>query len=175
MADVAAASLADHRITALYASPLQRAQESAQPWSQRYALPIITEDRIVEPANWFEGSRFRFPHVLGNPRAWPQLINPLKPSWGEAFLSVESRMLEAIDEAWAAADGGEIVMVSHQMPIVMVARSVKKVRLAHDPRRRRCTLSSITTLARKGDEFVEVDYQEPAGELLGASIDLGAV
>jgi broad specificity phosphatase PhoE len=103
------------------------------------------------------------------------LINPLKPSWGEAFLSVEARMLEALTAAWAVADGGEIVMVSHQMPIVMVARSVKKMRLAHDPRRRRCTLSSITTLAREGDLFVEVDYQEPAGELLAVSTDLGAV
>ncbi|MGZ0212812.1 MAG: histidine phosphatase family protein [Actinomycetales bacterium] len=175
MADVAAASLADRPLTALYASPLQRAQESAQPWSERYGLSITTEERIVEPYNWFEGSRFRFPHVLGNPRAWPQLINPMKPSWGEAFLSVEARMLEAIDEAWNAADGGEVVMVSHQMPIVMVARSVKKMRLAHDPRNRRCTLSSITTLAREGKGFVEVDYQEPAGELLAASIDLGAV
>ena len=165
MADVAAASLADRPLTALYASPLQRAQESAQPWSERYGLSITTEER----------SRFRLPHVLGNPRAWPQLINPMKPSWGEAFLSVEARMLEAIDEAWNAADGGEVVMVSHQMPIVMVARSVKKMRLAHDPRNRRCTLSSITTLAREGKGFVEVDYQEPAGELLAASIDLGAV
>ncbi|MEH6782179.1 MAG: histidine phosphatase family protein, partial [Rhodoglobus sp.] len=75
MADVAAASLADRPLTALYASPLQRAQESAQPWSERYGLSITTEERIVEPYNWFEGSRFRFPHVLGNPRAWPQLIN----------------------------------------------------------------------------------------------------
>ena len=84
-------------------------------------------------------------------------------------------MLAAIEDAWAAADGGEVVMVSHQMPIVMVARSVKKLRLVHDPRNRRCTLSSITTLAREGDLFVEVDYQEPAKELLETAIDSGAV
>lgn len=175
MADVAAASLADRPLTALYASPLQRAQESAQPWSERYGLTITTEERIIEPTNWFEGGRLRFPQVLGQPRAWPHLINPFKPSWGEAYVSIEARMLHAVDEAWAAADGGEIVMVSHQLPIVVVARSVKKMRLAHDPRHRRCTLSSITTLAREGDHFVEVDYQEPAGDLLAESIDLGAV
>jgi broad specificity phosphatase PhoE len=84
-------------------------------------------------------------------------------------------MLDAITDAWASADGGEVVMVSHQMPIVMVARSVKALRLAHDPRKRRCTLSSITTLAREGDRFVEVDYQEPAKELLTQAIDSGAV
>jgi len=175
MADVAAASFADRPITALYASPLQRAQESAQPWAERYGLPTTTEERIIEPANWFEGGRLQFPKVLTQPRAWPHLVNPLKPSWGEAYVSIEARMLAAIDDAWSAAEGGEVVMVSHQLPIVMVARSVKKMRLAHDPRNRRCTLSSITTLAREGDHFVEVDYQEPAGELLAASIDLGAV
>ena len=52
MADAADASLAGHPVTALYASPLQRAQESAQPWSKRFALAITTEERIVEPHNW---------------------------------------------------------------------------------------------------------------------------
>jgi len=61
------------------------------------------------------------------------------------------------------------------MPIVMVARSVKDLRLPHNPSNRRCTLSSITTLRREGDRFVEVDYQEPARELLESAIDTGAV
>lgn len=175
MAAVAADSLVGRPVTALYASPLQRAQESAAPWSERFELPIVTEDRIIEPHNWFEGRKFEFPGALRHPSAWPKLINPFKPSWGEPFVSVEARMLAAIEDAWKAADSGEVVMVSHQMPIVMVARSVKKMRLAHDPRKRRCTLSSITTLKREGDRFVEVNYQEPAAELLAKSVDLGAV
>lgn len=173
MADVAAQSLAGHPITALYASPLQRTQESAQPWSERFALPIITEDRIIEPANWFEGKIMR--RAVRQPSSWSQFRNPFKPSWGEPFAAVEARMFAAIGDAWAAVDGGEVVMVSHQMPIVMVARSVASRTLFHDPRKRRCTLSSITTLARDGDRFVEVDYQEPAKELLASSIDSGAV
>ena len=84
-------------------------------------------------------------------------------------------VLAAITDAWASVDSGEVVLVSHQMPIVMVARSVAGRGPVHDPRNRRCTLSSITTLRREGDRFVEVDYQEPARELLAASIDLGAV
>jgi broad specificity phosphatase PhoE len=175
MADAAAASLAGHPVTALYASPLQRAQESAQPWSERFALPIVTEDRIIEPHNWFEGRKFEFPGALKHPAAWPKLMNPLKPSWGEPFKDVERRMLAAVTDAWSTAVGGEVVMVSHQMPIVMVARSVKGMRLPHDPRKRRCTLSSITTLRREGDRFVEVGYAEPAGAMLAAAADFGAV
>jgi broad specificity phosphatase PhoE len=175
MADAAADSLTGHSVSALYASPLQRAQESAQPWSQRFELPITTETRIIEPTNWFEGHTFEFPGALRRPSAWPKLINPFRPSWGEPYVAVEARMLAAVEDAWDAADGGEVVMVSHQMPIVMVARSVKGKPLVHDPRRRRCTLSSITTLAREGGRFVEVDYQEPAKELLASAIDSGAV
>lgn len=172
MADAAAQSLAAHPITALYASPLQRAQESAQPWSEQFELPITTEGRIIEPHNWFEGTSVR--RELRNPRAWVQLRNPRRPSWGEPYKAVEARMLAAVEDAWEG-NTGEVVMVSHQMPIVMVARSVKGLALVHNPSRRRCSLSSITTLARKGDRFVEVDYQEPAGELLAQSIDSGAV
>lgn len=190
MADAAAASLAGHPVAALYASPLQRAQESAEPWAKRHrstsntassntaslhTASMHTDERLIEPYNWFEGRRFEFPAALKHPSAWPRLINPLRPSWGEPYTSVLARMLSAIDDAWAAADGGEVVMVSHQLPIVMVARSVKGQRLFHDPRKRRCTLSSITTLRREGDRFAEVDYQEPAGELLARSVDLGAV
>lgn len=173
MADAAAASLAGHPVTALYASPLQRAQESAQPWSERFGLPIVTEDRIIEPTNWFEGKIMK--QAIRQPKSWPQLRNPMKPSWGEPFKHVETRMLAAVFDAWEKAAGGEVVMVSHQMPIVMVARSVKGMRLPHDPRKRRSTLSSITTLRRDGDHFVEVGYAEPAAALLVHAADLGAV
>jgi broad specificity phosphatase PhoE len=176
MAAAAAGELAGHPVTAVYASPLLRAQESAQPWSEAFGLPIQTDDRLIEPTNKFEGGTYEFgPKVLLHPRIWPWIANPLKPSWGEAYTDVITRMFGAIDAAWAAADSGEVVMVSHQMPIVMVQRAVSGKRPFHDPRSRRCTLSSITTLERRGDSFVEVGYQEPAAELLAGSIDTGAV
>ncbi|PWB98004.1 histidine phosphatase family protein [Salinibacterium hongtaonis] len=176
MAEVAADSFEGHPITALYASPLQRAQESAQPWSDRFGLDIVTEDRIIEPTNKFEGKTFEFgPQVLLRPQSWPWVVNPWLPSWGEPFASVADRMLAAIEDAWSNADGGEVVMVSHQMPIVMVQRYVSGRRLPHDPRKRRCSLSSITTLERRDDVFVEVGYSEPAAALLGQAADFGAV
>ena len=85
-------------------------------------------------------------------------------------------MMAAVADIHAATESGEAVIVSHQLPIWMVARTVQGKPLATDPRRRRCSLSSITTVAmREGDRFVEVDYQEPARALLAESIDLGAV
>jgi broad specificity phosphatase PhoE len=160
----------------LYASPLQRAQESAAPWSAKFGLEIVTDERLIEPTNRFEGKKFEFgPAVLTKPGMWRWVINPWKPSWGEPYVSVIDRMMSAIGDAWDRADGGEVVMVSHQMPIVMVQRFVARKRPFHDPRERRCHLSSITTLRKDGDSFVEVGYQDPAAELLAGSIDTGAV
>ncbi len=177
MAELAAQSLVGHPVTALYASPLQRAQESAQPWATTFGLDIVTDERLIEPTNKFEGKKFEFgPQVIVRPQSWPWILNPFRPSWGEPFTSVEARMLSVLNSAWDATESGEVVMVSHQMPIVMVQRSVAKNKLYHDPRKRRCSLSSITTLRRETDgRFVEVDYQTPAAELLGQAADFGAV
>jgi broad specificity phosphatase PhoE len=177
MAANAAEALDGHPIATLYASPLQRAQESAAPWAKKFGLEIQTDDRLIEPTNKFEGKKFEFgPQVLTRPESWPWITNPFKPSWGEPFVSIAARMLAAVEAAWEATeDGGEAVLVSHQLPIWMVHRSVTDKKLYHDPRRRRCNLSSITTLTRQGTGFAEVNYQDPARDLLAASVDFGAV
>ncbi len=176
MATASAAALAGHPITALYASPLQRAQESAKPWAEAFELEIETEDRIIEPTNKFEGRTFEFgPQLLTRPQSWPWILNPLKPSWGEAYLSIAARMLAAMEDAWLSADGQEVAMVSHQLPIWTVHRALSGEKLYHDPRRRRCSLSSITSFEKRGERFIEVGYQDPARELAATAIDRGAV
>ena len=172
MASAAAQSLATHPVTALYASPLQRAQESAAPWAEQFGLPVITEERLIEPWNDFEGGRMNLAAIVRSPS---RVRNPFRPSWGEPYTQVRDRMLAAMTDAWAVADGGEVVMVSHQMPIVTVTRALGGRKLHHDPRKRRCTLSSITTFERSGDSFAEIGYQEPAAGLLAESVDSGAV
>jgi broad specificity phosphatase PhoE len=174
MAQLAAASLAGHDIRSIVASPLQRTRESAAPWVAQFGVELAIDERLIEPTNAFEGINMRR-DLPKRPDLWRHLRNPQRPSWGEAFLSVQARMMAAVADAWSSADGGEVVLVSHQMPIVMVARTVAGMPLAHNPSKRRCALSSITTLERRGDVFVEVSYAEPAAELLAGAIDTGAV
>jgi broad specificity phosphatase PhoE len=174
MAELAAASLEGRPITGLWASPLQRAQESAAPWAKRFGLEIVTDARLIEPTNTFQGVNIRR-ELRRRPLLARYLLNPLRPSWGEPFVSIQGRMMAAVADIHSATESGEAVIVSHQLPIWMVTRTVQRKPLATDPRRRRCSLSSITTIAWRGDRFVEVDYQEPARELLAESIDLGAV
>jgi broad specificity phosphatase PhoE len=175
MAKESADSKIGHPITRLYASPLQRTQESAAPWSKNFGLDINTDDRLIEPWNDFEGTAGFGAKALRNPRLWPKLRNPFKPSWGEPYVSIAARMLDVIGDAWTATESGEVALVSHQLPIWTVHRELLGERLFHDPRRRRCALSSITTLRREGESFIEVDYQDPAAALQSSAIDLGAV
>ncbi len=172
----AAEALAGHPVRRVIASPLQRTQESAAPVAVAFGLPVETDERLIEPFNRFEGKRVSFgPSLLSSPEAWPWVTNPFRPSWGEAYTSIAARMLAAISEAHASVDDGEVVLVSHQLPIWMVHRSLTGQRLYHDPRRRRCDLSSITTVAKRGERFVETGYLNPAGPLARAAVDEGAV
>lgn len=176
MADTAAASFAGRPITKLIASPLQRTQESAAPWSERFGLDIATEGRVIEPWNKFEGTRVRFgPAMLRQPGLWRWVSNPMQPSWGEPYIDIADRMLAAISDAYDSVDDGEVVIVSHQLPIWMVHRRLVGDRLYHDPRRRRCSLSSITTLEKQSGRFVETAYSDPAASLASGAVDEGAV
>ena len=175
MAAAAADDLAarDRPIARLMASPLQRAQESAAPISERFGLEIVTDDRIIEPTNHFEGTVMRV--ALRNPINWPALRNPRKPSWGEPYVSIVARMLDAVRDAWESTESGDVVLVSHQLPIWMVHSSLTGTPLPHDPRQRRCALSSITTLEHRNGAFVEVGYTDPAAALSSGATDVGAV
>jgi broad specificity phosphatase PhoE len=178
MAAAAAAAVKESgsNVTSLVASPLQRAQESAEPFAQLFDLDIRTDERLIEPTNKFEGRTFEFgPQVILRPRSWPWVLNPFRPSWGEAYRSIAERMLAAIDAAWSSTESGDVALVSHQLPIWTITRELAGERLWHDPRKRRCSLSSITTLERHGDTFVEVNYLEPAHDLLDRAVDSGAV
>lgn len=164
MAVLAADFLADRDITYLVSSPMQRAVETAAPIGARLDLDTAIDERLIEASNKFEGQQVTGDGgVLKHPRSWPLYRNPLRPSWGEPYRDVAHRMLAAALKARDLAEGHEAVCVSHQMPIVCLRRYVRGEHLWHDPRKRQCSLASITSLVFDGDTVVEVQYAEPAG------------
>lgn len=164
-ADLVAAHLAEHKVTHVVASPLQRAQETAAPLAARHHLELATDERLIESENVFEGSRVSVGDgALRDPKNWPVLWNPFRPSWGEPYLQLAHRMLAAAHRARDAAAGGEAVCVSHQLPIYTLRRYLQGQRLWHDPRRRQCALASLTSLVFTDEELAEVVYTEPAGD-----------
>ncbi len=77
-------------------------------------------------------------------------------------------MMAAVHDARVAATGHEAVIVSHQLPIWITRLHVEKRSFLHDPRRRQCTLCSLTSLHFVGDRITQVSYSEPAGDLIPA-------
>jgi broad specificity phosphatase PhoE len=175
MAGAAALALQDDHapVARVIASPLQRTQESAAPVARAFGVEVETDERLIEPHNHFEGLVMK--RAVRDPRNWFALRNPRLPSWGEPYTSISARMLAAVSDAWESTDEGDVVLVSHQLPIWMVHSTVTHTSLPHDPRQRRCALSSITTLERRGDAFVEVAYRDPGAGLATAATDVGAV
>ena len=91
-----AAALADHDIAAVFASPLQRAQETAAPIAAAHGLTITTNDELIEADNVFEGLKVSVTGgALSKPRHWPKLRDPFTPSWGEPYIQLAHRMLAA--------------------------------------------------------------------------------
>ncbi len=169
MAQAAADALAGRQVTYLVASPLERAQQTAEPTAELFDLPVVTDDRVIEAGNSFEGHTFGVgAGSLRRPGVWWRLRNPMRPSWGEPYIHIAARMRAAVDDAREAARGHEAVIVSHQLPVWIARRSYEKRSFAHDPRRRQCTLASLTSLTFEGDEFVSLEYSEPAAHLLPA-------
>ncbi|MEW1823192.1 histidine phosphatase family protein [Arthrobacter sp. NPDC080031] len=180
--------LADHfaarvaqgaNIVHLVSSPLTRAQETALPISDALDLPIHTEPRIIEAENHFEGLKANIAEFI-KPKHWVEYRNPLRPSWGESYQDQVTRMRAAVEDARLKAielggDGAEAILVSHQLPIYATRLSAEGRPLWHDPRKRECTLTSLTSLVFDDGKVARVRYSEPAAALLpGAAKTPGA-
>lgn len=147
-------------------SPLERAQETAAPIAEAFGLPVVLDARVIEAANYFEGLRVSFDGALRHPRNWLYFRNPARPSWGEPYKDILARMRRAMADAAAAALGNEAVIVTHQLPIWIARSNAEGRRLAHDPRRRECTLASVTSFTYIDAHVTSVGYAEPAAALL---------
>ena len=168
MAQRIADSIGDRDIVHLRVSPLERAQETAAPLAERLGLDIVTDDRVIESVNRFEGINFGQGALtlIKRPRLWRHLYNPMKPSWGEPYDVMAARMMAAVRDARDQARSHEAVIVSHQLPIWTTRLHVEKRSYLHHPKKRECTLCSLTSLHFTGDTLSQVSYSEPAGDLI---------
>jgi broad specificity phosphatase PhoE len=71
-----------------------------------------------------------------------------------------------VHDAREAAEGREALIVSHQLPIWVTRLAVERRSFVHDPRKRQCTLCSLTSLHFTDDRMTMVAYSEPAGDLI---------
>ena len=168
MAQVVAQWSKNLNIGAIHSSPLQRAQETVAPIIDNHKLQLTTDKNLIEASNIFEGKKFELGSgVLKHPKSWRYLYNPWRPSWGEPYDQIINRMLKALFSARDAAGGKDAICVSHQLPIWILRSAVEGRRLLHDPRKRECSLASVTSFELDSDGMViGVSYSEPAQHLL---------
>ncbi len=161
MATAAADFFAGRPVAAVFASPLERAQETAAPVAERLGLPITTDAELIESGNVLEGKAVGLAHLAGNPLNWRYLWNPFQPSWGEPYTQVATRMRKVIDRAREAGQGTEAVCVSHQLPIWVSRLAAEHKHLWHNPNSRECALGSVTSFNFDGDVLTGVSYAVP--------------
>jgi probable phosphoglycerate mutase len=109
-AEAAAARIAKlKRVTAIYASPLERARETAMPIARVRGLAVRIErgliDKVSKRPEWSTVQRhpsgFRFPD-------------------GESFMEMQTRLTDTLARLVERHRGGVVVVVSHADPIKAV-------------------------------------------------------
>ena len=161
-AEEAGLHLSSAEVGALWASPLERAQETAAAISEHHHVEIVTDERLIESETTLEGVGRTIWALIRSPRHWWQFRNPWKPSWGEAFTEIRARMVSVVADATASAGGKEVVIVSHQTP-VLVARLALAHRnappwIAGLP----CQTGSVTTMVLDAGRVVKASYFVPS-------------
>ncbi|OFR90579.1 fructose-2,6-bisphosphatase [Micrococcus sp. HMSC067E09] len=160
------------------ASPLQRAKQTAAPIAAAFGKKLETEPNLIEAENAFEGMSNVAATLKSTPSLWPKLRNPARPSWGEPYIQQVQRMVEVVQRSRDVAvdtlgPGAEAILVSHQLPIWVTRLATEGRPLMHDPRRRECTLTSVTSLVfEDGRERPRVEYHEPNAHLLAQAANL---
>lgn len=171
MARRVAETIGDRDIVHLVTSPLERARETSAPLAAARGLEPVVDPRVIESANKFEGISFRDGGMtfVKRPSLLRHMYNPLTPSWGEPYDAIAARMMAAVHDARDAARGHEAVVVSHQLPIWTTRLSAEGRSYLHHPKKRHCTLCSLTSLHFDDDRLVRVTYSEPAGDMIPVS------
>jgi probable phosphoglycerate mutase len=109
-----AVRLARERLTAVYASPRERAQETAQAIADAAGLSVETAPDLdeIEIGGW---TGLRFEEVAEDPnwRAWNTARATSRPPGGESMAEVQSRIIGLLGRLRAAQPHGRIATVSH--------------------------------------------------------------
>lgn len=161
IATIAAEKSHEMKITRIISSPLQRARESVKPWLDNTGLELEVDARAIENWNKLRGLRPGARSLVIKPWLLRHFHNPKKPSWSEPYQEIQARMLDVARDLWDSTESGDVVIVSHQLPIVMLQRTAQGATLAHDPRKRNCELSSISSFRFVDDQLELVSYSVP--------------
>jgi probable phosphoglycerate mutase len=117
-ADVAERIAKLPRLAAVYASPLERAQETAAPVAQAAGLPVTVEAGLLE-CDYGEWTGLPLKDLSRKPewKVIQRYPSGFRFPGGESFVEMQARMTDTIARLVAAHPGSTVVAVSHADPI----------------------------------------------------------
>jgi probable phosphoglycerate mutase len=115
---IAALQTDKRRIAAVYASPLERTQETAAPIAKALGLRVRRNQGLLE-ADFGDWTGAELKKLYKKPEWRTVQRNPsgFRFPRGESFTEMQTRIVSAIDRLRAAHPGESIVAVSHADPI----------------------------------------------------------
>lgn len=156
-------------ISAIYSSPLERTQETAQQIASALQIsPIILDNRLIEAENNFRGKRIGYGEgALWKNGNWKLVSNLWKPSWGESYKSIASRVGDFAREQVKNHPGEQIVAVTHESPIWSYRHLLETGHPEHNMLLRKTALASITSITYDCETMrvLSITYVDPAGRV----------
>ncbi len=164
-----------NQAVAVYSSPLERTQETAQEIlrslnatrasRQLEPLELVTDARIIEAGNDFRGKRIGYGKgALWHPHNLWLARNLWKPTWGESYAQIARRVGQFAQEKVRQYPGEQIIVVSHESPIWSYRHLLETGHAEHNMLLRHTALASITSMSFDSDtgKLIGVAYTDPA-------------
>jgi probable phosphoglycerate mutase len=109
-----AARLSREKIEAVYSSPLQRTQETAEILSERLGLAVGFRDDVIE-LDFGEWTGLTADEIRKDPRwqAWSSCRSIASTPGGESWRQVQDRVVGALFDLRRVHPDGNVVIVSH--------------------------------------------------------------
>ena len=156
-------------ISAIYSSPLERTQETAQQIANALQIgPIILDNRLIEAENNFRGKRIGYGEgALWKNNNWKLVSNLWKPSWGESYKSIAARVGDFAREQVKNHPGEQIVAVTHESPIWSYRHLLETGHAEHNMLLRKTALASITSITYDCTNMnvLSITYVDPAARV----------
>lgn len=176
-------------ITAIYSSPLERTRETAreienalrdiadsayvkahcdEDSAQSQESDIILDKRLIEAGNNFRGKRIGYGEgALWKNNNWKLVANLWKPSWGESYRSIATRVGDFVREQVRKHPGEQIVAVTHESPIWSYRHLLETGHAEHNMLLRHTALASITSITYDCETLrvLSITYVDPAGRV----------
>jgi len=142
-----AEALAQAPIKAIYASPLERAQETAAPLAEKLGLTVNVRPGLLEAGigDW-TGMELKAARKLPEWKTVQNAPSRFRFPGGESFVEIQTRLVKEIESIAKEHKGNELVAcISHADPIKLVVAYYLGMPLDHF-QRLGCDTASVTML-----------------------------